>query len=119
FTDEATRALGEMFPQDPPRFMARTPHGYNDRAAIERDVAAGGFTARPSILTLTHRSRAASARDAAIAICQGSPLRNEIETRGPGRREEATGAAAAGIAKRFGTGPVDGKIQALVITVQR
>jgi SAM-dependent methyltransferase len=118
FTDEATRALAEVFPQDPPRFMARTPHGYFDPAAIERDLAGGGFTKPPAILTLTHRSRAASASDAAIAICQGSPLRGEIEARGPGRLEEATEAAARAIARRFGSGAVDGKIQALVITVE-
>jgi SAM-dependent methyltransferase len=119
FTDDATQALAEMFPHDPPRFMERTPHGYFDRAVIERDLADGGFTAEASIVTLTHRSRAASARDAAIAICQGSPLRNEIETRGPGRLEEATDVAARAIADRFGEGAVDGKIQALVVNVRK
>jgi hypothetical protein len=46
----------------------------------------------------------------------GTPLRNEIEqARGPDRLVEATEAAAR-IAARFGSGPIDGKIQALVIT---
>ena len=27
-----TKALAKMFPDDPPRFMARTPHGYHDTA---------------------------------------------------------------------------------------
>ena len=47
---------------------------------------------------------------------QRTPLRNEIEARAPDRLVEATEAAAARIAARFGSGPIDGKIQALVIT---
>ena len=34
FADEATVTLGKMFPDDPPLFMARTPHGYHDKAVI-------------------------------------------------------------------------------------
>ena len=31
FADDVTNALAAMFPHDPPRFLARTPHGYHDR----------------------------------------------------------------------------------------
>src|SRR5512146_1561151 len=31
FADVVTTALAAMFPEDPPRFLARTPHGYHDR----------------------------------------------------------------------------------------
>ena len=34
FADEVTNHLAELFPHDPPRFLARTPHGYHDVAAI-------------------------------------------------------------------------------------
>ena len=118
FADVVTAALGLRFPQDPPRFMARTPHGYHDRKIIERDLAGGGFKAA-KIETLTERSRAASARDVAIAYCQGTPLRNEIETRDASALEEATELSAEAIAKRFGRGAVDGKIQAHVVVAQR
>ena len=64
-------ALATIFPQDPPRFMARTPHGYHDRAAIERDVAAAGFSSRASKRSRTQRAK--SALDPAIAYCQGTP----------------------------------------------
>ena len=47
FADTVTTALESVFPEDPPRFLARTPHGYYDRPAIERDLANGGFTASP------------------------------------------------------------------------
>ena len=44
FTDVVTDALATLFPADPPRFMARTPHGYHDVEAIARDLRDGGFT---------------------------------------------------------------------------
>jgi SAM-dependent methyltransferase len=119
FADVATIALASLFPQNPPRFMARTPHGYYDRAVIERDLASGGFAARPAISTIAERSRAASARIPAIAYCQGTPLRNEIEALDAARLGEATDVAASAIAKRFGSGAVDGKIQAHVVMVER
>jgi len=118
FAETVTRALESVFPQDPPRFMARTPHGYHDRRAIERDLADGGFQRAPRIDTIAARSRAASPRIPAIAYCQGTPLRNEIEARDAGRLGAATDVAAQAIAERFGQGAVDGKIQAHVITVE-
>ncbi|TIP57848.1 MAG: class I SAM-dependent methyltransferase, partial [Mesorhizobium sp.] len=29
FADDVTNALARIFPHDPPRFLARTPHGYH------------------------------------------------------------------------------------------
>jgi SAM-dependent methyltransferase len=116
FADVVAQALARVFPADPPRFMARTPHGYHDTAAIRRDLAAGGFRAVPRIDTLPARSRAASPRIPAVAYCQGTPWRSEIEARGA--LAPATDAAAAAIAERFGSGAVDGKIQAHVIAVE-
>jgi hypothetical protein len=117
--DTITDALATVFPDDPPRFMARVPHGYHDRAQIARDLAGGGFTAHPEIVTVTKRSRANSARDAAVAICQGTPVRNEIEVRDASRLEEATDVSARAIAKRFGDGAIDAKMQAHVVTIER
>jgi SAM-dependent methyltransferase len=118
FADTVTTALASVFPDDSPRFMARTPHGYHDRATIARDLASGGFTAVPRFDTLTARSRAASARDVAVAYCQGTPLRNEIEARDASRLDEATEVAAAAIARRFGSGAVEGMIQAQLVTIE-
>jgi SAM-dependent methyltransferase len=119
FAHTVTKALESLFPTDPPRFMARTPHGYHDVATIERDLKHGGFLASPDISTVAARSKAASPQIPAIAYCQGTPLRNEIEARDKSRLGEATDIAAEAIAERFGMGPVDGKIQAHVVTVQR
>lgn len=119
FADVVTTALESLFAKDPPRFLARTPHGYYDRSTIAGDVARAGFTASPRIDTLAARSRAASPRIPAMAYCQGTPLRNEIEARDASALGKATDIAAEAIAKRFGRGAVDGKIQAHVVTVER
>ena len=111
------QALATVFPQDPPDFVARVPHGYHDRAVIEADVRGGGFDA-PTIDTVTARSRAASARLAAIAFCQGTPMRSEIEARDASRLDEATDVAERALVQRFGSGAVDGRIQAHVVTVR-
>jgi ubiquinone/menaquinone biosynthesis C-methylase UbiE len=115
FADEVGHALATMFPADPPRFMARTPHGYHDVALIEREVRDAGFTT-VTIDTVTAQSVASSAIVAATAYCQGTPLRGEIEARDPSALPEATVRAAAAIAARFGSGEVRGRIQAHVVT---
>ncbi|HEX5057656.1 MAG TPA: class I SAM-dependent methyltransferase [Gammaproteobacteria bacterium] len=118
FADVVTIALESVFPKDPPRFMARTPHGYHDPAQIARDLAKAGFVAEPRIDTVTARSRAESPREPAVAFCQGTPLRSEIEARDAARLDEATDVATEAIARRFGRGAVDGKMQAHIITIQ-
>ena len=118
FAHTVAIAFESLFPKDPPRFMARTPHGYHDFATIAEDLKAAGFGSPPHIDTVAARSHATSARVPATAFCQGTPLRNEIEARGKSLAE-ATDVAAAAIAQRFGTGAVDGKIQAYVVTVER
>ncbi len=119
FADSVTAALASVFPEDPPRFLARTPHGYHERSRIEQDLVSSGFSAPPEIVTLAARSRAKSPRDPAIAFCQGTPLRNEIEAHGASRLGEATDLAADAIGRRFGRGEVDGKMQAHVVTIER
>jgi len=118
FADTVTTALASLFPENPPRFLARTPHGYHEQASIEQDLVSGGFVAPPEIITLAARSRAKSPRDPAIAFCQGTPLRNEIEARGASRLGEATDIATEAIGRRFGRGDVDGKMQAHVVTIE-
>jgi SAM-dependent methyltransferase len=118
FADVVTTSLQTLFPEDPPRFMRRTPHGYFDTSTIRSDLAGAGFTRTADIVTLAARSRADSPRVPAIAYCQGTPLQNEILARGPSRLGEATDMAAEAIARRFGRGAVDAKIQAHVVAVE-
>jgi ubiquinone/menaquinone biosynthesis C-methylase UbiE len=115
FADVVTQTAAEMFPKDPPRFLARTPHGYHDMAAIRADMQSAGFR-EVEIETIADVSSAPSPRHPAVAYCQGTPLRNEIEERDATRLEDVTARAEAAIAARFGAGPVAGKIQAHVVT---
>jgi ubiquinone/menaquinone biosynthesis C-methylase UbiE len=114
FADVITEALTSLFPRDPPLFMARIPHSYHDVWKIREDLTAAGF-ANMSVETIDHVSSAASPKDAAIAYCQGTPLRNEIEARDASRLEDATQAAAEALARRFGNGPIEGRIRAHAI----
>jgi ubiquinone/menaquinone biosynthesis C-methylase UbiE len=118
FTYVVHQALQRVFPDNPPQFMARTPHGYYDAARIRSDLSEAGFT-DILIETVTHRSHAASARDVAIAFCQGTPMCGEIEARGAPGLDAATAAATEALARRFGNGSIEGRIQALVISATR
>ena len=114
FANDVTNALAEVFPSDPPRFLARTPHGYHDPALIRSDLERAGFSS-VVIETRAEQSRAHSPRHPAVAYCQGTPLRNEIEARDADKLEAATDHAASMIANRHGSGAVAAKIQAHVI----
>ncbi len=115
FAHAANQALAAMFPDDPPDFMARVPHGYFDAGHIRADLAAAGFDASTPIHALETRSRAATCDIPAVGLCQGTPLRTAIEARDPARLTEATEVAAAAIRERFGPTDVDGRIRAFVI----
>ena len=114
FANDVTNALAEVFPRDPPRFLARTPHGYHDTALIRSELEKAGFSSLV-IETKAAQSRASSPRHAAVAYCKGTPLRSEIEARDASKLEAATDYAASVIANRHGRGEVAAKIQAHVI----
>ena len=117
-THRVTQAVASLFPDDPPRFFERTPHGYFDSDVIREEMQRAGF-GQIEVETVEKASRAASAREPAIGLCQGSPLRNEIEARDPSRLGEATDKAAEAVAARFGQGAVQGRMLAYVITGHR
>ncbi|MEO7056522.1 MAG: class I SAM-dependent methyltransferase [Caldimonas sp.] len=117
FADVITMALQSVFPDDPPRFMERVPHGYHDLDTIAQDLKRGGFGAAPEMVTVTARSRATSVRVPAVAYCTGTPWRNEIEARDRTKLDAATDVSERVLAARFGHGAVDGKIQAHVVVV--
>jgi ubiquinone/menaquinone biosynthesis C-methylase UbiE len=117
FADDVTNALATMFPNDPPRFLARTPHGYHDTSLIRRELEDAGFT-RVAIETKAEQSRASSPRIPATAYCQGTLLRNEIEARNAGMLDAATHLAASEIGQRHGSGEITAKIQAHIIMAE-
>ena len=89
-------AVAALFPEDPPRFLDRTPFGYSDPAQIEHDLIAAGFT-DIEFETVPKHSRSGSAREVAIGMCCGSPLRSEIEERDPAKLDAAIDAAGAAL----------------------
>jgi ubiquinone/menaquinone biosynthesis C-methylase UbiE len=114
FAHVVTDTAAAVFPDDPPRFLARTPHGYHDTELIREELDKAGFS-RISIRTLEKTSRAPSPRHPAVAYCQGTPLRNEIEARAASLLDSITDRATEAISERYGKGPVSGKIQAHVV----
>ena len=118
FAHVVTEAAAAVFPEDPPSFLARTPHGYHDLQLIRDELGTAGFS-RISITTLEETSAAPSPRHPAVAYCQGTPLRNEIETRDASLLAHVTDLATEAIAARFGHGPVAGKIRAHIVAAAR
>lgn len=120
--NEATQvladAVAELFPGDAPDFFRRVPFGYHDRGRIEADLRAAGFE-RIEAETVEKRSRIGSAREAAVGMCQGSPLRSELEARGPETLERTTEAVAAALARLEGGDGLDAAMSAHVLIAWR
>jgi ubiquinone/menaquinone biosynthesis C-methylase UbiE len=107
-------AVADLFADDPPSFLRRVPFGYHDEARIEADLREAGFTRIESEI-VARTSRVASGRDAAVGLCQGSPLRAEIEARGFDL-ERATEAAERAVARLSGPDGLESRMSALVFT---
>jgi hypothetical protein len=106
-------ALAGAFPDDPPTFLARVPHGYHDEELIAADLASAGFD-DVQIETVELECTGKRANDLAHGYCRGTPLRGEIEARGP--LDATTRDVAVALERRFGTGPVLGRMSALVVS---
>jgi ubiquinone/menaquinone biosynthesis C-methylase UbiE len=113
-----SEAAGKAFPNDPPRFVERVPFGYFDPDRIRGEVQQAGFE-NVEIDVVEKVTTAPSAREPATGLCQGSPLRAEIEARGPDRLDEVTAQVADALEARFGAGPVENRMSALVVTAWR
>lgn len=108
-------ALARMFPDNPTRFMSRTPHGYCEPDKLRADLREAGFQAI-EIESIRHNAEAPSVHVVAQAFCQGTPLRGEIEARAPGAVERVTDEVAQALRPKFGDGPVQSTISAYLVT---
>lgn len=119
--NEVTRiiaeALAARYPDDPPSFIERVPFGYFDVDLIRSELIESGFS-EVAAETVTLPSRAGSARDAAIGVCQGSPVRAEIESREADGLQAATEGAAQALVARFGSGRLESSMQAITMTAR-
>ena len=102
---------------NPPDFFTRVPHGYYEADKIRADLVEGGF-GDIAIEVVRKASYAASARDAAVALCQGTPIRMEIAAREPEGLAMVTDLVEAVLTHRFGKGPITGTSLALVVTAR-
>ncbi|MFC1458428.1 class I SAM-dependent methyltransferase [Microvirga arabica] len=110
--------VAKAFPDDPPRFIERVPFGYFDPDRVRGEVQQAGFET-VDIDLVEKASRAASPREPAIGLCQGTPLRAEIEARAPERLEEITARASEALSGQFGASPFENRMSALVVTAWR
>jgi SAM-dependent methyltransferase len=109
--------LASVFPENPPLFLRRTPYGHGRPDVATHALNEAGFS-DVACDVVGKRSRAASARDAAIGFCTGTPLHHEIIERDATRLPEALDAVAGAIKAKFGDGPVNGAMQAYVFTAR-
>jgi ubiquinone/menaquinone biosynthesis C-methylase UbiE len=114
-TELLSRTVAELFPQDPPRFIERTPFGYFDAVAIRQALEGAGFN-DIAIESVEKVTRALSSEQVAVGMCQGTPLRGEIESRAAGRLDEVTATVIQALDARFGGGTFDNRMTALVVT---
>jgi len=117
-TDVAQQVLIEAFPDDPPLFMHEGPFGYSDRPTIEAHLHHAGFET-VEIETVELRSHSASAREAASALCFGTPMGVEIDGRAPGSLERVFAAMEQAL-HRFDTPTgVDAPMSAHIVKATR
>ncbi|MBA1156795.1 class I SAM-dependent methyltransferase [Microvirga mediterraneensis] len=111
-------AAVKLFPDNPPRFIERVPFGYSDPDRIRGEVQQAGFE-NVDIEVVEKVTRASSPREPAIGLCQGSPLRPELEARAPGQLDDITTKVTEALTARFGADAFDNRMSALVVTAWR
>ena len=114
----AQDTLIELFPDDPPLFMREGPFSYSDPAAIERDLRTAGFST-VQIETVDKRSRAASAYDAAAALCYGTPMGVELQDREPGSLDRVVDILQRKFQAFEQDGAIDAAMSAHIVTATR
>src|SRR3954451_1743139 len=117
-TRVAGGAVAKLFPDDSAAFYERIPFRYHDRTLIESDLRAAGF-ATVEIETVELRSRAPTARNVAIGLTQGTPMRSEIEKLGPEALAAATEAAEQALREFEGPDGFDAPMSAHIVTATK
>lgn len=117
-TVTAGRAVADLFPGESARFYERVPFRYHDPDVIEHDLMEAGF-AEVELESVELRSRAASARDAAIALTQGTPMRADIEQIDPAMLDRATDAAAEALKQFEGPDGFDAPMAAWLVAATK
>jgi SAM-dependent methyltransferase len=109
-------AMATLFPQDPPDFLRRVPHGYAALDRIRADVEAAGLEV-VEVERVELAGHAASAAALAEGYCLGTPLRFELAERG--EPADVVAPLTAALTERFGEGPVEVAMSAHVLHAMR
>ncbi len=108
--------LREVFPEDPPMFVVRTPHGYADPALITADLQDGGLVdVRVDRVVLQGQPTVPAVF--ARGLCLGTPLRFDLQQRG--ELAAVADRLALLMTDRLGSDPVAGSLAAYVVTARR
>lgn len=106
-------ALLEAAPEAPLLFMERTPHGVHDEHQLRAELAEAGFVdVATAWVDGVSRSTAAVA---AVAFCQGTPLRGMLAEHPSLDPASATRIAEQALLAHFGTGEIEGRIRSLQV----
>jgi len=112
-TQIAERVAASFFPDNPPTFY-QVPFGYFDPDRIRGDLRTAGF-ASADISVVDLQGPCESARSAAIGLVQGTPLASVIRERGTVSHAAITDALAHEFEQRYGDGPFETPMRALVV----
>jgi len=115
--DVVTEGLRALAPDGSLQFLRRTPHGHGDEARIRADLDAAGFD--DVHIEFCDGTSRCTAHEGALAYCQGTPLRGEIEANPAVSLEEATAVATDALEDRFGAGPFEAPTRWLQVTARR
>lgn len=114
FARVANDALVAATPDDALDFMDRTPHGLHDEQQLRTDLATAGFTSvEAHWVEGVSRSTAA---EAAVALCQGTPLLGLIARHGSLDVARATQIVEDALLDHFGPGAIEGRIRSVRFT---
>jgi SAM-dependent methyltransferase len=111
----ATNVVGQFLSRDPASLVSPP---YNDVAVVRGELMAAGFQ-EIAVEEVTEPLHASSASEAAVSMCHGGMVRAAIEAHMPDRLDEITEAATTAIAGRFGRGPIESALNALLFTAVR
>lgn len=118
FAETISDELRALFPDDPPGFIGRIPHGYHDAALISAQLAEAGFT-DVDIEAVSLRSHADSAATVAAGFLRGTPTGAEVADRpGSAGLDSILGRVTDALRTRFGDGPIEAEMAALLISAR-
>lgn len=117
FSNTVAQEIMAVFPDKPEPFLVRTPYTYYEEQLIRQELTDAGFT-NIEYETLDTESSAPSPRHVAIALCQGTPQRIEIEEWDAALLDQVTDRVERKIASTHGDGPVTAPIKGHIITAK-